>query len=308
MDNDFLLHQIRQEVLYENREVLSSMEALSLPERGREAIGELPFPKIERGPYLYSSMVSSIDGRMGFTDDPIGPLISRNNILDPNKGKADFWFLNLLRASSHLVILGAKTLQVERDAMAFIFDRELVSQREAMHIEEEQPINLILSLTGEDLPLDHPLLYSKEVKVIIATSPKGTSYLRENLPVPSYLLKEGEKYRREGEVDILCTGKESTTSIKGILEILGSWGLKRVLVESPSFTWQLLQRGLLHEIFLTYSTLLAGGDVIPGLSQPFKAKDHPHTRLLRLARHGEGLLFTRLQVLYGEEGESWTKE
>ncbi len=296
---DFPLHEILQKTLYEREDSLAL--ELPLPAKVMEAIGGFSFPKVKKAPYLFSSMVSSLDGRMGFMDDPSGPLISQKNRMDHHRGKADFWFLNLLRTCSHLVIMGAKTLEVEEEAKAIIYDEDLIPGRRAIGLEGDHPINLILTLTGEDLPLEHQILYARDVKVIIATSPEGALYLKRRLPVPFKILKRGEPYRERREIDILETGQGSRTSIEELLEVLRSWGIQRVLVESPSFTWQLLEEGLLHEIFLTYATLYAGGSLLPGLKSPFGSEGHPHARLLRLAMHGEGLLFTRFKMIYNEE-------
>ena len=51
------------------------METISCDEM-KEIYGELKFDKLyEDRPYTYTSLVTSIDGRIAFTDAPQGPLL-----------------------------------------------------------------------------------------------------------------------------------------------------------------------------------------------------------------------------------------
>ena len=82
----------------------------------KEIYGELKFQKLhEDRPYTYTSLVTSIDGRIAFTDAPQGPLIAKLNKYDPDGANSDWWILNMLRAVSDGDIIGAGTMSAERD-------------------------------------------------------------------------------------------------------------------------------------------------------------------------------------------------
>ena len=82
----------------------------------KEIYGELKFDKLyEDRPYTYTSLVTSIDGRIAFTDAPQGPLIAKLNQYDGDGAGADWWILNMLRAVSDGDIIGAGTLKAERE-------------------------------------------------------------------------------------------------------------------------------------------------------------------------------------------------
>ena len=62
-------------------------------------------------PYTFSSIVLSSDGKMAYQDNPSGPLVAKNNFLDPDGSLGDFWVLNVLRSYADGIIVGANTLR-----------------------------------------------------------------------------------------------------------------------------------------------------------------------------------------------------
>ena len=85
----------------------AGVETISCDEM-KEIYGELKFDKLyEDRPYTYTSLVTSIDGRIAFTDAPQGPLIAKLNQYDGDGAGADWWILNMLRAVSDGDIIGA---------------------------------------------------------------------------------------------------------------------------------------------------------------------------------------------------------
>ena len=42
----------------------------------------------------------SVDGKIAYEDDEVGPLIAKKNLLDAGGASADFWILNLLHGAS----------------------------------------------------------------------------------------------------------------------------------------------------------------------------------------------------------------
>ena len=117
---------------------------------------------------------------MAFPDMPEGPIISRANHLDTNGALADFWVLNNLRAYGDAVIIGARTLEMEKDVWMTIHDKDLVEER-LVNLEKESahPKNVIISLDGTDIPTDHLIFSQNEVPVSIFTSPQGWKNLHK---------------------------------------------------------------------------------------------------------------------------------
>lgn len=99
----------------------AGVETISCDEM-KEIYGELKFDKLyEDRPYTYTSLVTSIDGRIAFTDAPQGPLIAKLNQYDGDGAGADWWILNMLRAVSDGDIIGAGTMNAESDYTAHVF-------------------------------------------------------------------------------------------------------------------------------------------------------------------------------------------
>lgn len=310
---DFDVKSISLETIFENEKQLKLINANSLikqtPEKIKQAYGEFYFPAaLPERPYTFASFVFSIDGKIGFEDNPIGPLISQKNKLDPQGGLIDFWFLNLLRTYSDVIILGAKTLQVEPEASGHIFDLELERARvKDLHKTNRVPINLVVSLDATDIPFDHDIFKHPERKVWINTSPEGVNYLQENCPHAMLTItpKPNENYAEYKEkilthdgIVVICTGKGNLTNAEILLSSLRKLGMQHVLIESPSYSWHLMQKGLLDEAFINYSGLFAGGPITFGLNQPFTAEDHPHTEFLKIAIHQSNFIYTRQKLIY----------
>ena len=150
----------------------AGVETISCDEM-KEIYGELKFDKLyEDRPYTYTSLVTSIDGRIAFTDAPQGPLIAKLNQYDGDGAGADWWILNMLRAVSDGDIIGAGTMNAESDYTAHVFSRQLEDARVAAGM-QPVPWNIISSLDATDIPFDHLLFKTKEVPVIISTSASG---------------------------------------------------------------------------------------------------------------------------------------
>lgn len=102
---DFDEEKISFDMRYEDKDAVEEMRSsggspVPLPKIGR-LYGDMCFPAPPAGrPYTYSSIVLSSDGKMAFTDEPAGPVIAKNNYLDPDGALTDFWLLNALRANA----------------------------------------------------------------------------------------------------------------------------------------------------------------------------------------------------------------
>ena len=181
---EFKKDDVKLDMCYRNEDVLKNLEKGGnekhyLPKLA-EAYDKVVFPCKDEYPYTFGSIVLSFDGKMAFPDMPEGPIISRANHLDPNGALADFWALNNLRAYGDAVIIGARTLEMEKDVWMTIHDKDLVEERLAnLEKESAHPKNIIISLDGTDIPTDHLIFSQKEVPVSIFTSPLGWENLHK---------------------------------------------------------------------------------------------------------------------------------
>lgn len=305
---------MKLKTLYQNQAELERMKANSslvcTPEKIREVYGELFLPKPpENRPYIFASYVFSLDGKIGFVDNPVGTLISEKNLLDPDGGLTDFWFLNVLRAYSDIVVLGAKTLKAEANLTAHIYDQDLINTRiDVLGKHTTHPVNLIISSDGRSIPLNHDIFDYEELITWICTSPAGVEYLKENWDRPfSVIIGEEitdschqtlEKLKKLENNLVICTGHENKTDSKVLLQTLRYANIEHVLVEPSSYTWLLMREKCLDELFINYSGLYAGGDITFGLNQPFTSEIHPHSQIIKLDIHRSNFLFSRQRLVY----------
>jgi riboflavin biosynthesis pyrimidine reductase len=301
---DYPLEAIKLTPCYANEKLMAQWRSTApekvVPKKVLEAYGEVYFPPApEMRPYTFQSMVLSLDGRIGFSDQALGPLIAKGNKLDPDGGMMDFWVLNMLRMYADATILGARTLQVEEEGYAWICDADLVeARRDVLKKNNAMPINIIVSYDGTDIPLDHATFKCKEIEVWIATSPQGGEYLKENAPFPVKIIEPGAPAIPDEVVPVIVTGQDNMTDTTSLLAALRSWGIQRLLIESPTFAWHLLHEGQMDEVFWNYSGVMAGGPITIGRSPNFTLDSHPHCELVYLARHRSSFIFTRQKLHY----------
>ena len=320
---DFSADKIRINNLFKKEDALAeikgnSRESLSLP-KVTDVYYDLFFPKApDDRPYVYCSIVLSADGKMAFTDSSAGPLIAKNNYIDPDGAMADFWVLNVLRAYADGVVIGAKTLHHE-NVTSNVYDKELVEQRKKYHNKSKHPYGIIVSFDATDIPFDHMIFdvdEGEEYKVVIATSPEGEKYIKANSPLKHVFIGP---YGSVDEIDIsglqsldrdydvvpvFVTGKDNMPDASILMYILKNLGLERLCIESPSYNWHLMRQGILDEFFINYSMIYAGGGITPGCSMPFSHTKHPHAELLSVGMHKSSFIFTRQKLNYGVTGDS----
>ena len=279
---------------------LTAGSALKTPEKVRQVMGELvfPAPAADR-PYIFGCMVLSFDGKMGFYDNPEGTLISKENRYDSVGGKTDFWIMNVCRAYADAVILGTGTLKARMNKLwyAQIADPDLAAARQGLGRAGTEPLNLVASIDGRDVPADHPIFHQLTPKPIILTSLSGAAYLRENMGQPVEIVTQPCDLRAGGDVLRAVAAGEDKPDTRAILRLLRESGLEYVSVEAPGYIWQLIREQLLDEYMLNYSGVMAGGQVALGTWAGFTAESHPHVALLSVG-WGKGFLFTRQKLIY----------
>ena len=253
-------------------------------------------------PYIYCSLVTSIDGRIAFPDAAQGPLIASRNYLAKEGSVTDWYTLNLLRASADAIIFGAGTLRNEPDGTGHIYDTSLEASR-VKSGRQRIPWNIIPTLDGSDIPFGHKEFTCKEIPVMFYTTPKGVARCVKNSLKPVEVIDSIEKCRQPLLTDknyIIVTGDTLMDNVQG-MNMLKALGLQTLLVESPSLTHLFLQEELLDEMFLNYSCIYLGGDSLT-IGQSFKSFDshlHPHTSLISVYMHSSHYMYFRHKVLYG---------
>jgi riboflavin-specific deaminase-like protein len=185
-------------------------------------------------PYVLLNMIATVDGRASI-DGRSGPL----------SGEADRAVFHALRAAVDAVMAGAETVRTERYGR-MIPDPETRLRRHERGRTEE-PLACIVS--GRlALPEDLPLLSTPDARVaIITSSPARLTGVAAHL--------EYVRAVREGMLDLA----------QALAELQERFAVGTLLCEGgPHLNAHLLAAGLVDELFLTLSPVLAGGDPAGG--------------------------------------------
>lgn len=290
-------------------------EAKSSLSKVSAAYHELYFPApSEERPYTFASMVLSLDGKMAFQDNPEGPVVASANYIDREGGLVDFWVLNVLRAHADAIIIGAKMLQSEPEVVYACFDPDLLPERKVkLRKEKQHPLGIIVSLDGTDIPVGHSLFSVEETQTIMATCSKGGQFLRDQYgddvllvgpyhtqaTVDSHWISQQIQAGAEGGKKVVLMTGTDVPDAKVLLYILRKIGIRHLLVESPTYTWLLMNQQMLDEFFVNYSSLYIGGTITPGYGLGFSYLDHPHAKFLVIAMHRNSFIYTRQKLIYG---------
>jgi riboflavin-specific deaminase-like protein len=180
------------------------------------------------------NMIATVDGR--------ATLAGRSGALS---GPADRQLFHGLRSAVDAVLVGAGTVRAERYGR-IIPDASRRQQRAQRGLSEE-PLACIVS--GRlDLDGDIPLLAEPSAHVVILTASEAA--LPETAARVDYVRAE-----RDGRLDLAAA----------LDELCRRFGVQSVLCEGgPHLAYQLLAAGLLDELFLSLSPLLAGGEPAGG--------------------------------------------
>ncbi|WP_404952728.1 RibD family protein [Streptomyces sp. 147326] len=191
-------------------------------------------------PCVYANFVTSLDGVVA-----LGPEYRSSGSAISGREPADRFVMGLLRACADAVLIGAGTL---RATPRHLWTPGHVCPQAAPDFAElrrslgraPQPQLVVVTASG-DLPTEHPALQSG---ALVATTQVGASRLEGRLPPTCAILTavEGSALRM---ADVLAA-----------LRVLGHTA---VLTEGgPQLIGHLLGEGLLDELFLTASPVLAG--------------------------------------------------
>ncbi len=279
--------------------------------------GPLKFPELPADrPYLYASMVLSLDGKIAFEDAPEGPLIAQTNRMDPSGGAADFWILNLLRTiSDGSMGFGggfsmkedesetAKMFGASLEGSGHVYDQDLEDARLADG-RNPVPHQIITSLDGSEINFDHPFLRNHPlIPFMVTTSPAGMDRVKSKCRADYYVLTDPERVPAPGErkgMPVIVTGAGSMPDAAATMKILKKLGMDKILIEGPSYCHHLMRLGLLDEMFLNYSCVYVGGKALSlGMrGESFTSKNHPHTEMLSIHTHGPHFFYFRHKLIY----------
>lgn len=231
-------------------------------------------------PVTYANFVTSLDGVAAL------PEIKDSPVVISGKSEADRFVMGLLRAIADVVVIGAGTL---RNAMRHLWTAEHIHPDLAEDFKElrrslgktSDPALVVLTARG-DLPVSHPAL---EKGAIILTNDQTGRDLSGRLSATCRVKSVGDGPRLD---------------VKNVSQFLNSEGFETVLSEAgPSLFAQLLDAGLVDELFLTSSPLLAGrGEKQrPGIVDGLELlPDREVAARLISVRRSESLLFLRYQL------------
>ncbi|MDN5341889.1 dihydrofolate reductase family protein [Oceanotoga sp. DSM 15011] len=302
---------IKLNKIYESNDLKDFSLKIMNCEKINKVYGNLTFEKAhEDRPYTFTSLVTSIDGRIAFSDAPQGPLISRKNNYAGNGGLADWWILNMLRSVCDAVILGAGTMKAESDYTCHVFDQDLENARIKNNL-NPVPWNIITSIDGKDIPFDHRMFKESEIPLIISSSSKALNHIKENINNDYIVIgplnsKEDinntliEKMNNsKNKVIIIITGKNAPDS-HVLFYLLKKFGIDRLLIETPSYMHYLVSEKLMDELFFNYSCLYIGGKAltIGQYGKEFTSECHPHTKMLSIHSHNDHFFYFRHRLIY----------
>ncbi len=256
------------QLLYEEAGLLD----FDLPELLRDAYGgSLGFS----GQVLFTNFVSTIDGVVSIPGTP------RSNRLISDSSEADRFVMGLLRACADVVLLSSGTLRGSPKAVWTAADAYppaapgLAELRRRLGRPPE-PAVAVVTASGSIDPAPRAL----GAGGLVLTTERGASVLAGRVPT---------------EVEIAVLPGEDQVDLTAAVELLRARGFEAILSESgPTVFGSLLAAGLVDELFLTVSPLLAGrpgADARLGLVEGvgLLPDEKVEGRLLGVRRHGAHL-------------------
>jgi riboflavin biosynthesis pyrimidine reductase len=230
-------------------------------------------------PCLYTNFVSTIDGVVA------APFVPRSNAVIAGGSDGDRFVMGLLRAFADCVLIGAGTLVASPKGTWLaesVFPGCAEDFAELRRARGRPPKPEIAIVTGHgSIDLGHPVLE----RAVVLTSDDGAERLEGRLPDATGLLVLGSSVRLDPRL---------------VVGALRERGHRLILSEAGPHTFGgLLEAGVVDELFLTVSPLLAGSrgaDDVYGLVESARLLPlGAQARLLSLRRH-EQYLFVRYSI------------
>jgi riboflavin biosynthesis pyrimidine reductase len=228
-------------------------------------------------PCLVANFVESLDGIVAIPDLP------RSHAVVADDSAADKFLLALLRACADAVLVGSGTLLASpkgtwRADRVYPEAADAFSELRARRGLPEQPRVAIVTGGGSFDPT-HPVL---ETGAIVLTTARAADDLRASVPPTS---------------EVVAVGDGDLVDLGAAVAALRERGCSVIVSEGgPNIFGGLLAAGLVDEVFLTVSPLLAGRSVAPRLGLVEGVELLPDTRIsgrLRSVRTNGSHLFLR---------------
>ena len=243
-----------------------------------EAYADLELPAGRDGrPYMVLNMVSTVDGKvaLGGSAGGIG-------------SRTDRYLMRRIRSLVDAVMIAAGTLRAELcdPRVDFPFVQERLARGLA-------PQPLAVGVSGSlNLERNNRFLLNGRERTVLLTTESASEERRHNLAPYATILTQ-------------CS--ETVDLDVGLRTLYEQFGVRRLLCEGgPSLNQQLLDAGLIDEVFWTLAPNLAGGTSRTLIQGP-----HPTTRiaarmeLLSLFEE-DSELFARYKLLRGQDGSYLT--
>ncbi len=193
--------------------------------------GELGF----REQCVYANFVETLDGVVAI------PELERSNALVAGDSEDDKFLMGLLRAFADVVLIGSGTLLASptgrwRPAGVYPAAKEAFAELRQRLGKPEHPAVAVVT-TGVSLDVTHPVL----ADAVVLTTVRGAAKLEGVVP------------------NLVAVTDGDSVELRAALELLRSYGHSLVLAEAgPTTFGELLAGGLVDELFLTVSPVLAG--------------------------------------------------
>lgn len=261
----------------------------------------LPFSNEREIPYLYGSLIQTLNGRL-YLNDQRANGVSLLNSCQMKGHDVDFWILNILRFYSEAVIVGSETLRKQPYLTSHIWDKRLVHLRNIS--DGKVPIHIIITETGL-LNTSSKVLKEDKIPLILLTTPSGLLSLKKlsQRPIKIISLRPSKQFLKKALKDYIIIFVVETTRKQEIIidffKDLFFNGIQKILVESPTLINYLIQWQMLDEIFLATNNILIGKGKKSSYSFSLDVKNHiPHAKLMTL-HHSKGFyLFSRYRFIY----------
>jgi riboflavin biosynthesis pyrimidine reductase len=226
------------------------------------------------GPRVYANFVETIDGVVAM------PSIERSNAIVSDESEADRFVMGLLRALADAVVVGSGTILAAatgtwRADKVFPAAADAFAELRRTLGKSDHPAVAIVTAGGSFDPT-HPIL---ETGAIVLTTGRAAASIRASVP---------------GATEVVAVNDGDWVDPAAALAALRARGHELVLSEGgPMLFTSLVAAGLVDELFLTVSPLLAGRAGVPRLSLADGAELLPDVRvagdLMSIRRHGDHL-------------------
>lgn len=236
-------------------------------------------------PCLFANFVETVDGVVAIPDLP------RSNALIAAGSEADRFVMALLRASADAILVGSGTMRASpkgtwRPERAYPPATEAFAELRRRRGKPASPTVAFVTAGGSFDPT-HPAL---DRHALVLTTQRAADPLRETVPAAS---------------EVVAVNDGDQVDLQLAVECLHERGHSLILSEGgPTLFASLLESGIVDELFLTISPLLAGRDAdarLPLIEGVELMPDATANLELLSARRHENHLFLRYRV--GSDGK-----